>query len=98
MGPVGDVVSLLATIALLCISMVMRPTHARCPIGWYVNGVRPSGGFQCLRAPTGDPDYDGTWGHPDRTIDHPGDLRGRIYCTGGATPIVVDDRAVGCMR
>lgn len=92
----------LLSIALLCCSAVVRPAAARCSEGFYVNGVRPSGVYECRRAPGGDPLYDGLVGYPDRTVDRPGWYRGRIWCGTGAVPIVVlayrdgDARRVGC--
>jgi hypothetical protein len=88
----------LATAALLLAAMVVEPTRARCPAGWYVNGVKPTGRFECLRVPGGNPLYDGAGGWPNRAIDYPGSLRGRIYCTGGTHPVVVNYRVVGCQR
>ena len=93
-----EVVSLLVTLIVLCVSMATQPTRARCPADWYVNGIRPTGSFECRRAPGGNPDHDGTSGRPDMTIDLPGVVLGRIYCTGGAHPVVVNERAVGCQR
>lgn len=94
----------LASIVLLCWAMVTRPTGAVCPEHWYVSNLRPSGLYECRRAPGGDPLYDGAAGYPDRTVDRPGWYIGRIYCTGGSHPIVVlaardgDARVVGCQR
>lgn len=97
-----DLVCAIATTALLCCSAGVRPKAGRCPPAWYVNGIRPSGTYECLRIPGGDPQYDGAGGWPDRAIDLPGSLRSRIYCTGGSHPIVVtsdrEGRAVGCQR
>lgn len=92
------------SIALLCCSMVTRPRTARCGVGMYVNGVRPSGLYECRRVPGGNPLYDGAAGYPNRTVNRPGWCRGRIWCTGGTHPIVVlarrdrDARIVGCQR
>jgi hypothetical protein len=89
-------------VVLLCWSMLMQPAAALCIQGWYLNGVHPDGVYECLRAPGGDPLYDGAGGFPDRTVDRPGWYRGRVYCTGGTHPIVVledrEARTVGCQR
>ena len=85
-----------ATVAILCRGAVTRPRRARCPLGWYVEGIRPSGSFDCRRRPGGDPLYDGAGGYPDRAVDRPGAIGGRIYCAGDR-PIVVDARTVGCV-
>ena len=44
-----DLVCALATVVALCCASVIRPQHARCPATWYVNGIRPSGVFECRR-------------------------------------------------
>jgi hypothetical protein len=46
-----DLVCAIATVVALCCAAVTRPQHARCPPGqgWYVNGIRPSGRFECRR-------------------------------------------------
>ncbi len=88
------------TLVMLCCSGLVRPRVARCPVGFYVNGVRPSGVYECRRVPGGNPLYDGAAGYPDRTVDRPGWYRSRIWCTGGSVPIVVledrEARTVGC--
>jgi hypothetical protein len=97
-----DLAGALASVVLLCCSMVARPAAARCGPGFYVNGICPTGVFECRRVPGGDPLYDGAGGFPDRSIDRPGWYRSRVYCTGGAHPIVVlgdrEARTVGCQR
>jgi hypothetical protein len=95
---------LCAVLSLVTIlaAAITRPTRAQCPQGWYLaTGVRtsdtyaPRGSFACQRPPGG-PDWTGTG--PDLGTRPPGELRGRIYCTGGSSPIVVNERTVGCQR
>lgn len=97
-----DLAGVLLSIVLLCCSMAMRPAGARCPARWYLNGVRPSGVYECRRVPGGSPLYDGAGGFPDRSVDRPGWYRSRVRCTGGSRPIVVlgdgEARTVGCTR
>lgn len=66
-----------------------RPDHAQCPARWFVNGIRPSGVFECLRdrapnagerAPSG--------GHDS--------ISGRITCGPSFMPTVRDERSVAC--
>jgi hypothetical protein len=83
---------------LALVNLLTQPTHASCPHGWHHNGVRVSGDFMCERAPVGDPDQDGVWGRPDHSVVPSGLLPGKVYCTGGAHPIVVNERVVGCQR
>ena len=87
-----------ASLAMLFLAMATTPTRAVCPPGWYLNGVRSSGAYCCVRTPVGDPDWDGTWQRPERSVQPPGELCGRIYCTGGSRPIVVNERVAGCQR
>lgn len=90
------------TLVMLCCSMATRPGRSRCPVGWYVNGVRTTGIYECRRVPGGDPEMDGTAGRPDRSVERPGWYRSRVWCTGGSRPIVVledrEARTVGCSR
>ena len=83
---------------VLVLSCLGHPRHGRCPARYYVTGIRPSGAFSCRPEPVGDPDHDGVWGRPDVSVQPPGEYRAQIYCTGGAHPIVVDQRTVGCTR
>ena len=74
------------------------PTRATCPIGWYVEGVRPSGKTRCRPVPPprcGEPvpPDNGPCPRDERSIPL------EIHCTGGSHPIVVGDgRTVGCQR
>lgn len=86
------------SVLILTVAAIYRPETAQCPPRWHNDGVRRSGAFTCVRMPVGDLDFDGTWGRPERSIVPPGLLHGAIYCTGGALPIVIDDRTVGCQR
>lgn len=88
-----DALGLFVSAALLTCSAVTQPSSARCPAGWYLNGVRQTGVYECRRAPGG---------APDRTVDRLGWYRSRVWCTGGTRPIVVledrEARTVGCQR
>lgn len=79
----------LASLLLQLWCCAMRPTSMRAPDGWYVEGVgtgevRRRGVFSMRPSPGGDPDADGTHGHPDVTPDDDRVLVGRIYCTAGS--------------
>ena len=82
----------------LAISCVRRPEQATCADGWYVATLRPDGSFECEQSPPRD-ERDCT---KDLVCPQPvGEsigIQNRIYCSGGATPIVVDHRTVGCQR
>lgn len=75
---------LLLGVACLIAASFVRPQRARCPDRFWVNGIRPSGEFSCLRAL----DVEGE-GPPDS------ELAGRLYCTG-TIPVVVSEHAVEC--
>jgi hypothetical protein len=82
----------IASAIIAVASCTYRPDRAQCAEGYYVNGVRGDGRFECLRSPP----------VAKRDCTQPtGPSLGivsRIYCTGGSRPIVVDQRTVGCIR
>lgn len=87
----------LVTLVLLAAVSIVQPTRAIAPIGWYVNGVAPDGIYRVRKAPDRERPCSLGWNgcidnEPER------EFRSRIYCTGGAYPIVVSDRIVGCQR
>ncbi len=85
-----EVVCAFLTAVVLIVGIALHPTRVRCPTGWFAEGVRPSGSFQCSRPPPG--------GENDATTP-PGRIGGRVWCTGGTVPVLADDgRTVGCMR
>lgn len=85
------------TAIVFVIAAFSRPTHARCPRGWWLpEGIRRSGEFTCRPAPVGGDD-DALTGR-DTATQSPAELSGQIYCTGGAVPVVNGDRVVGCQR
>jgi len=88
-----NVITLLATIILLCVSMVTQPVRAHCPgRTWYLGeGVRRDGSFACYLS-TDKREWPPQDARPDAVI------RSRVHCTGGADPIVVNYRTVGCQR
>lgn len=83
-----------ASVVCLLAAMLMQPDHARCPPRWRNDGVRPDGRFECVRPLEGG--LDDKPGTEDTAVQPPGELLGRIYCTGGRIPVVVDARTVGC--
>lgn len=87
------------TRAMLMLAIVSRIScdHAECPDRWYVNGVRPNGRYQCLPV-LGDPERDIEDARARVEIHDARSIEGAIYCTGGARPIVVDSRTIGCQR
>lgn len=81
---------------------VAAPTKASCPTGWSLGeGVRRQGprvGEYACHAPLprccGEPVHDGTG--CNRACPPTKKYIGRIYCTGGMLPIVVNERTVAC--
>lgn len=106
MRSTADVVTLILLpiiIASLIAVMEMYPTEYNtmgCPTGYDLRtGVRRDGRFECWPHPVGDPEWDGTWRRsPDRSTQSDAIVRNRIICTGGAHPIVIDYKTVGCQR
>jgi hypothetical protein len=84
----------LGSFVAMAIAFALAPL--RCPKGWHHEGVRPTGEYDCIRKPVG-PDWPG-YAYPDRSVVPPGRLQAQIYCTGGAVPVVVDERTIGCQR
>ncbi len=70
--------------------------RCRAPRGWYTNGARPSGAYE-LRPVLGRPADDIEDARHRRTIPGPAAVRGRLYCTGGATARQ-DGESVWCQR
>lgn len=86
----------LFSMAALSYGVMRRPARIVCPVGWHNNGVRMATGIVvCTRNPIGDPDWDGTFGRPDRSVEPPGFWMTRIYCPR-TLPLVIDDRLVQC--
>lgn len=93
-----------ASVFIIIACAITRPTRARCPDGWILaTGVRTAdgplgsrGSYACERPPIGG-DSDVLTGK-STAVQPPGELLGRVYCTGGSTPIIVDYRTVGCSR
>lgn len=87
-------------VALLLAALL--PQHAVCRDGWHLDmGVRVDGpdvgSYSCAPPlPLCCEDAAGPCEHvkcPDRPREF-----GRIYCTNGTIPIVVNERTVGCQR
>ena len=90
-------IATIASILVLCVCMLVRPTQVICPEGWYVNGVRKTGQTECIPVPRGFEELTDR-GIIDNSIQPPGYVSVRIYCTGGTRAIVVNQRTVGCQR
>lgn len=94
----------LVSTVLLAIAAFTHPIRWTCPTGMILpTGVRtqdlwgePAGSFVCKRPPIGG-DEDVLTGK-STAREQPGELRGRVYCTNGQLPIVVDYRTVGCQQ
>lgn len=89
----------LLSVLVMLVAAIDRPSSAACPPGFLiVEGVRRDGDFVCELAPPpncGEPTgpFEGV-ACPDRPR-----YRAKIYCTGGAEPIIDDDGlTVGCQR
>lgn len=92
-----EVACTIASIALLIWCLVAQPNEWHTAPGWYMDGVRPEGWFEMRPAPGGNPEDDGTNGHPDVTPVDERFLIGRIYCTNGTRPHVAAG-SVWCQR
>lgn len=92
--------AILLSLIVFFVTAVTRPDHARCPDGFHLDGARSDGVYRCRPRSTL-PDRPSR-GHEPDDVDDPTlddrELLGRIYCTGGTSPIVVDEKTVGCQR
>jgi hypothetical protein len=80
--------------------IVAAALQARCPTARAVSGVlyerrKPDGSFEC-RPVLGSPEHDLDGARARRALPDGCAIRGRIACTGGSRPIVVDGRTVAC--
>lgn len=91
----GGALSTLITIAVL---VVVAPTKQFCEPGYYVDGVDPTGWYQCRQTPTLQHDEESPphWRPADDLPGEGNEYRGRVWCTGGQMPIVVNEKTVGC--
>jgi len=81
---------------IIALAAVVHPTSARCPGDLDLRtGIRRDGRFECWPHPVGDPEWDGTWQRPERSVQPAWHLDGRVYC-GDTRPVVIDWRTVGC--
>lgn len=93
---IDEILLAMVSAIVLIAGVAIRPHRAACPQGFSHQGVRlETGRFDCRRPP-GKPDWTGTG--PDLGVVPLGTLSGRIYCTGGTSPVVVSERIVGCQR
>jgi hypothetical protein len=94
---VALVVALLIAWAIGLCSPCVRPTSARCPPQHDLRtGIRADGRFECWPQLRADPEWDDT--RDGTGVQSSVTIPGRIYCTGGTRPIVIDYRTVGCQR
>jgi hypothetical protein len=85
------------TLGALLFVLAVLLSPKRCPRGWYLDGVRPSGIGACrLAPPPGCGEPVPPHNQPCATQTRPMPIA--IYCTGGSRPVVVDERTVGCQR
>lgn len=80
----------------LALLWLFSPRHVNAPHGWYVNGVRPDGAWE-MRPVLGRPDDDLLDAVRRRVWEDNRRIRGRLWCTGGATPRQ-DGASVWCQR
>jgi hypothetical protein len=84
---------------LLALATCSPPERAQCPVGWFAEGVRPDGSTTCVHAPPRHcGDAAGSAGEQAPCVYEERRMAMRVYCTGGAHPIIVDERTVGCQR
>lgn len=83
-----------ASLLVLVVGACARPHRAACPPGRDLRvGVRRTGVFECWSAPAGDPDWDGTFGRPERGVQAGDSILGKIYCGPGEVPVILFRRS-----
>ena len=96
--------AIVAVTAMWCV-----PKIGNCPPGYDLRtGIRRSGEYECWPHPMAPKnwdgrlgpveDWDGTYLRPERSLQSDRTVHGRIYCTNGTQPVVVNERTVGCQR
>jgi hypothetical protein len=95
-----DLLCSLASTVILLACIALEPRQAACGVGWHVEAVRPSGRYVCRLNPAPEVNrVSSRGGWVDASADTPDlELAGKVYCTGGARPIIATDRVVGCSR
>lgn len=100
---ITDLIDTLLRTVLLLVALLLGAAHVlpassrvRCPAGWYVDGVRPSGEFAC-RPVLGRPEDDLRDAVRRLVIDDDRVVRGQLWCWPGAHPRQ-DGAGVWCQR
>lgn len=88
MDAVGDLSAHVLSWVFYVVANFVQPVKATCPPGWWVNGVRLDGTFQCYKPWPGDEE------HPPAVDVF---VSSRLYC-GVQRPAVVNERMVACRR
>lgn len=91
-------ISLLLKVLASLLTLVSAPTDGKCPERWWVNGVRPDGRYQCFPAPVGPDERLPSGIVVDHSVQPPGVVDGRVFCTVGKLPVVLDSRTIGCRK
>lgn len=94
---IPPVIVFIAALLLQLWDLIFRPSSARCPPGWFAEGVRPSGLTSCRPSPPANcgepvPPNDQPCPEDKRVIER------KIYCTGGMRPVQIGERVIGCQR
>jgi hypothetical protein len=84
----------IASLFVLAVAQIHRPSTARCPPGWFISeGIRRSGEFACslpLPADCGEP-VGAERPCPSMPLIH-----GQIWCAETSEPVMIDHQAVAC--
>lgn len=87
---------MIAPVLLWLAGQLARPDRAECRTGFYVNGIRPTGITECIRAPAGNGARECVPGAPCTFADDAPRYRLQLWCAAGTEPRVVDARHVRC--
>ncbi len=82
-----------ALISLALVHATTHPSEAMCPVGFYVEGVRPNGVTRCIQVPAHD--VCNTRGGCD-SVAPLVSVPLRVWCSAGQHAVVVDERRIAC--
>jgi hypothetical protein len=95
-NPLFDAFAMLA-IGCMVAWVFIHPTSAQCPLGFFAEGIRRTGAYECKHAPVGDTYRDARGFLRDHSVQPPGVIVGQLYCSPAQVPVLLDDgRSMRC--
>jgi hypothetical protein len=96
-NPVFDAFVMLVAGVVIAWMAFTHPSSAQCPRGFFAEGIRRSGAYECKPAPIGDTVRDARGILHDNSVQPPGVIAGQLYCSPSQVPVLLDDgRSMKC--